>query len=232
MILEDELVALMPLVHRANAMAKELGRAVTFEIVLVSPEARGLDKGLTEVVHHWLNWKRIAYERFAERNWTFWITESVLGMFQRLLKTSNQRTRQCLSHFLWRKNISRCGSKCSIKPTTLISYGRRIDSCPDIMECKKCTRIKWMETRIGICLRFAFFLHSTDLVVLASFILVYRLNNIRNETPSTSLPIRKFSSDLPSFFCSHSHFWLIAKKWALPNLSILLLVLMAVPRAL
>uniref|UniRef100_A0A8R1YT96 Kinesin-like protein n=1 Tax=Pristionchus pacificus TaxID=54126 RepID=A0A8R1YT96_PRIPA len=49
MILEDELVALMPLVHRANAMAKELGRAVTFEIVLVSPEARGLDKGLTEV---------------------------------------------------------------------------------------------------------------------------------------------------------------------------------------
>ncbi|KAF8359596.1 klp-6 [Pristionchus pacificus] len=50
MILEDELVALMPLVHRANAMAKELGRAVTFEIVLVSPEARGLDKGLTEVV--------------------------------------------------------------------------------------------------------------------------------------------------------------------------------------
>ncbi|GMS88701.1 hypothetical protein PENTCL1PPCAC_10876, partial [Pristionchus entomophagus] len=50
MILEDELVALMPLVHRANAMAKELGRQVTFEIVLVSPEARGLEKGLTEVV--------------------------------------------------------------------------------------------------------------------------------------------------------------------------------------
>lgn len=49
MILEDELVALMPLVHRANAMAKELGRQVTFEIVLVSPEARGLEKGLTEV---------------------------------------------------------------------------------------------------------------------------------------------------------------------------------------
>ncbi|GMR41799.1 hypothetical protein PMAYCL1PPCAC_11994 [Pristionchus mayeri] len=49
MILEDELVALMPLVHRANAMAKELGRLVTFEIVLVSPEARGLEKGLTEV---------------------------------------------------------------------------------------------------------------------------------------------------------------------------------------
>ena len=49
MILEDELVALMPLVSRANGMAKELGRNVLFEIILVSPEARGLEKGLTEV---------------------------------------------------------------------------------------------------------------------------------------------------------------------------------------
>lgn len=49
LMLEEELIALFPAVYRANAMAKELKRDVNFEIVLVSPEARGLDDGMTEV---------------------------------------------------------------------------------------------------------------------------------------------------------------------------------------
>ncbi|CAI5444067.1 unnamed protein product [Caenorhabditis angaria] len=49
MILEEELMSTLPLVQRANAMAGELGRNVKFEIVLVSPEMRGLSEGLTEI---------------------------------------------------------------------------------------------------------------------------------------------------------------------------------------
>ncbi|PAV57014.1 hypothetical protein WR25_26093 [Diploscapter pachys] len=49
LILEEELISTMPLVYRANAMAKELQRPVSFEIVLVSPEMRGLTDGLTEI---------------------------------------------------------------------------------------------------------------------------------------------------------------------------------------
>ncbi|CAL2037683.1 unnamed protein product [Caenorhabditis brenneri] len=49
LILEEELMSTLPLVQRANAMATELGRNVKFEIVLVSPEMRGLTSGLTEI---------------------------------------------------------------------------------------------------------------------------------------------------------------------------------------
>uniref|UniRef100_A0A7I4YDT7 Kinesin-like protein n=1 Tax=Haemonchus contortus TaxID=6289 RepID=A0A7I4YDT7_HAECO len=49
MILEEELISMMPLVYRANAMAVELKRNVKFELVLVSPEMRGLHEGLTEI---------------------------------------------------------------------------------------------------------------------------------------------------------------------------------------
>ncbi|KAK6024631.1 hypothetical protein OSTOST_09554, partial [Ostertagia ostertagi] len=52
MILEEELISMMPLVYRANAMAVELKRNVKFELVLVSPEMRGLHEGLTEI---WVN---------------------------------------------------------------------------------------------------------------------------------------------------------------------------------
>ncbi|VDO30787.1 unnamed protein product [Haemonchus placei] len=48
MILEEELISMMPLVYRANAMAVELKRNVKFELVLISPEMRGLHEGLTE----------------------------------------------------------------------------------------------------------------------------------------------------------------------------------------
>ncbi|CAD6188362.1 unnamed protein product [Caenorhabditis auriculariae] len=49
LILEEELVSTIPLVHRANAMSNELKRNVTFEVMLVSPEMRGLNDGLTEI---------------------------------------------------------------------------------------------------------------------------------------------------------------------------------------
>ncbi|CAJ0578682.1 unnamed protein product, partial [Mesorhabditis spiculigera] len=49
LMLEEELIALFPAVYRANAMAKELKKKVNFETVLVSPEARGLEDGLTEI---------------------------------------------------------------------------------------------------------------------------------------------------------------------------------------
>jgi hypothetical protein len=48
-ILEEELVNLLPNVYRANAMAKELKRNVNYEIVLMAPEIRGMNEGLPEV---------------------------------------------------------------------------------------------------------------------------------------------------------------------------------------
>lgn len=50
MVLEEDLVNLLPNVYRANAMAKELKRNVSFEIVLMAPEAKGLSDGETEVI--------------------------------------------------------------------------------------------------------------------------------------------------------------------------------------
>lgn len=40
----------MPQVYRANAMSQELKKPTKFEIVLVSPQARGLKAGPTEVL--------------------------------------------------------------------------------------------------------------------------------------------------------------------------------------
>ncbi|VDM51050.1 unnamed protein product [Toxocara canis] len=49
LILEEDLINLLPNVYRANSMSKELKRNVNFEIALVAPEARGLTDGLTEI---------------------------------------------------------------------------------------------------------------------------------------------------------------------------------------
>ncbi|KHJ78423.1 hypothetical protein OESDEN_21956 [Oesophagostomum dentatum] len=62
----------MPLVYRANAMAVELKRNVKFELVLVSPEMRGLQEGLTEIwvsVHNLSEDTRFMWEkaRFMNR---------------------------------------------------------------------------------------------------------------------------------------------------------------------
>ena len=49
MILEEELIHLLPQVYQANAMSDELKKDMKFEIVLVAPQARGLKSGQTEV---------------------------------------------------------------------------------------------------------------------------------------------------------------------------------------
>ncbi|ETN74827.1 FHA domain protein [Necator americanus] len=72
LILEEELISTMPLVYRANAMAVELRRNVKFELVLVSPEMRGLQEGLTEIwvsVHNLTEDTRFMWEkaRFMNR---------------------------------------------------------------------------------------------------------------------------------------------------------------------
>jgi len=47
--LQDEVMNLMPMVQSVNAMAEEMDKPVEFSMLLVSPEARGLDTGRTEV---------------------------------------------------------------------------------------------------------------------------------------------------------------------------------------
>uniref|UniRef100_A0AC35FQ69 Kinesin-like protein unc-104 n=1 Tax=Panagrolaimus sp. PS1159 TaxID=55785 RepID=A0AC35FQ69_9BILA len=49
LILEEDLIKILPNVYRANSMAKELKKPVKFEIILNAPEARGLSEGLTEI---------------------------------------------------------------------------------------------------------------------------------------------------------------------------------------
>uniref|UniRef100_A0A0N5AP36 Kinesin-like protein n=1 Tax=Syphacia muris TaxID=451379 RepID=A0A0N5AP36_9BILA len=49
LILEEDMIQIMPNVVRANSISQELKKNVTFEIVLLAPEARGLNEGLTEI---------------------------------------------------------------------------------------------------------------------------------------------------------------------------------------
>ena len=49
MLLQEDLIQVLPMVAEANAMAEELNKGVKFEITLVSPQARGLQNGRTEV---------------------------------------------------------------------------------------------------------------------------------------------------------------------------------------
>ena len=48
-LLTQEVMSLMQLVQDVNAMAEDLDRHTRFEIMLLSPEARGLETGRTEV---------------------------------------------------------------------------------------------------------------------------------------------------------------------------------------
>ncbi|XP_062517829.1 kinesin-like protein KIF28P isoform X2 [Corticium candelabrum] len=73
-LLMEDLVALVPMVNEANAMSEELNKKVVFEIALVSPQARGLKEGRTEVKvkmrhletdHYWL-WSR---NKFVNRKY-------------------------------------------------------------------------------------------------------------------------------------------------------------------
>lgn len=49
-VLQEEVVQLLPMVNEANAMSEELTKNVTFELALISPQARGLKEGKTEVM--------------------------------------------------------------------------------------------------------------------------------------------------------------------------------------
>jgi len=55
MLLQEDLIQMLPMVSEAKAMADELQKGVTFEINLVSPQARGEKTGKTEV------WKNVYY---------------------------------------------------------------------------------------------------------------------------------------------------------------------------
>jgi len=50
-LLQDEIISILPLVQNINAMAEEMKKPVAFSMMLVSPEARGLEHGRTEVCH-------------------------------------------------------------------------------------------------------------------------------------------------------------------------------------
>lgn len=49
LLLQQELVEMMPHVNEANAMSEELKKKIRFEIVLISPQSQGLSHGRTEV---------------------------------------------------------------------------------------------------------------------------------------------------------------------------------------
>jgi len=48
-LLQDEIISILPLIQNVNAMAEEMQKPVAFSMMLVSSEARGLDRGRTEV---------------------------------------------------------------------------------------------------------------------------------------------------------------------------------------
>lgn len=50
-LLQEDLIQMLPMVAEAKAMAEELQKGVTFEINLVSPQARGQKTGKTEVCY-------------------------------------------------------------------------------------------------------------------------------------------------------------------------------------
>lgn len=51
LLLQEDLIHMLPMVNEANAMSEELDKKVKFEIALIAPQARGLKEGRTEVSH-------------------------------------------------------------------------------------------------------------------------------------------------------------------------------------
>ncbi|XP_064648285.1 kinesin-like protein KIF28P isoform X2 [Lineus longissimus] len=49
LLLQEDLVTILPMLNEANAMSEELDKKVKFECALISPQARGLREGRTEV---------------------------------------------------------------------------------------------------------------------------------------------------------------------------------------
>nr|XP_039267271.1 kinesin-like protein KIF28P [Styela clava] len=50
LLLQEDLLRIMPMVNEANAMSEELDKKMKFELALLSPQARGLKDGKTEVL--------------------------------------------------------------------------------------------------------------------------------------------------------------------------------------
>ena len=48
-LLQEDLIQIMPMINEANAMSEELDRKMVYGIALVSPQARGVKDGRTEV---------------------------------------------------------------------------------------------------------------------------------------------------------------------------------------
>lgn len=53
LLLQEDLIHMLPMVNEANAMSEELDKKVKFEIALIAPQARGLKEGRTEVCGDW-----------------------------------------------------------------------------------------------------------------------------------------------------------------------------------
>lgn len=49
LLLQEDLIHMLPMVNEANAMSEELDKKVKFEVALIAPQARGLKEGRTEV---------------------------------------------------------------------------------------------------------------------------------------------------------------------------------------
>lgn len=49
LLLQEDLIHILPMVNEANAMSEELDKKVKFEVALIAPQARGLKEGRTEV---------------------------------------------------------------------------------------------------------------------------------------------------------------------------------------
>jgi len=50
MLLQEDMVDIMPAIEEANSISEDLDKKKKFEVMLVSPEARGQMKGRTEVI--------------------------------------------------------------------------------------------------------------------------------------------------------------------------------------
>ncbi len=49
LLLQEDLLQIWPMIGEANAMSEEMEKKCKFEIALISPQARGLKHGRTEV---------------------------------------------------------------------------------------------------------------------------------------------------------------------------------------
>ena len=54
MLIQEDLIEILPAVEEANSISEQLDKKKQFEVVLVSPEARGEVNGRMQVAQHWI----------------------------------------------------------------------------------------------------------------------------------------------------------------------------------